>query len=111
MENYKKLYVEISANLDKDEYPDIFLMDMYSEKETIMDLLTSLENENYIKLLYKRKNAESYKRVEDGYSHKINGLYKTGKKPATSGAIIKYVVKTINRFLCSVGICVCVHCY
>ncbi len=58
MENYKKLYEEISANLDKDEYPDILLMDMYSEKETIMDLLTSLENENYIKSLYKRKKLK-----------------------------------------------------
>lgn len=53
--NYKKIMDEVASNLDRDNYYSILPVNIYSEKETIMDLLASLENENYIKAVYKSK--------------------------------------------------------
>lgn len=53
--NYKKLCEEININLLSKKYYDILFIDRYSEKDTVMDLLASLENENYIKKIYKQK--------------------------------------------------------
>lgn len=53
--NYKKILEEIEKHNEAQDYFDILPVDIYSEKETIMDLLASLENENYIKEIYKTK--------------------------------------------------------
>lgn len=53
--NYKKFMDEIASNLEHDSFCNILPVNIYSEKETIMDLLASLENVNYIKSVYKSK--------------------------------------------------------
>ena len=47
--NYKKYIDEMAANFDHGRFYSILPVDLYSEKDTIMDLLSSLETENYIK--------------------------------------------------------------
>lgn len=53
--NYKKFNDEIEKSFSDGNFYSILPVSVYSEKETIMDLLTSLENENYIKKIYKIK--------------------------------------------------------
>ena len=53
--NYKKFNDEIEKSFSDGDFYSILPVSVYSEKETIMDLLTSLENENYIKKIYKIK--------------------------------------------------------
>lgn len=56
--NYKKITDEISYKLKHENYYNILPVNIYTEKETIMDLLASLENEKYIKTIYKEKKTQ-----------------------------------------------------
>lgn len=56
--NYKKMCEEIHIQIAKGSFYDILPMDIYMPENVIMDLLMSLENENYIKDIYKRKKLK-----------------------------------------------------
>ena len=56
--NYKKYREEITENFNKGTFYKILPVDLYSEKDTIIDLLSSLETENYIKEAYKEKKKK-----------------------------------------------------
>lgn len=45
----------MSANVDHGKFFSILPVDLYSEKDTIMDLLSSLETENYIKAAFQER--------------------------------------------------------
>lgn len=62
--NYKKVMDEIESNFAAESYLGILPVDMYSEQDTVIDLLASLENENYIKEIYRKKKT----RVSSGLS-------------------------------------------
>lgn len=49
---------EIHIQIAKGSFYDILPMDIYMPENVIMDLLMSLENENYIKDIYKRKKLK-----------------------------------------------------
>lgn len=53
--NYKKYMDEMSANFEYGKTYNVLPVDLHSEGDTIMDLLSSLETENYIKAAYKAK--------------------------------------------------------
>lgn len=53
--NFKRIQEEIDKHIDSQNYFSILPVNIYSEKETVMDLLASLENENYIKEVYRKK--------------------------------------------------------
>lgn len=53
--NYKKIMDEIESNFSAESYLGILPIDVYSEADTIIDLLASLENEKYIKEIYTKK--------------------------------------------------------
>lgn len=55
--NYKRVMEEIDSNLAAESYLGILPVDLYSEHDTVIDLLASLENENYIKEIYKVKKT------------------------------------------------------
>lgn len=57
-QNYKKIVEEMEEEMSKDIFYDFLPIDIYMQKNVIMDLLMSLENENYIKEIYKKKKLK-----------------------------------------------------
>lgn len=70
MSNYKKMIEEVNNRLCNTEVPSPLLIDTMIEKDSIFDLLSSLEDESYIKDLYKRKKLL----VKDGLNTKTSTI-------------------------------------
>ena len=60
--SYIKLVEEINSRLMSTELPERLPIDLLIQKDAVLDLLASLENENYIKEIYKVKKHK----VKDG---------------------------------------------
>lgn len=56
--NYKKIEEEIDEQINKGIYYDVLPIDLYMQDSTVMDLLSSLENEKYIKDIYCKKKLK-----------------------------------------------------
>lgn len=56
--NYKKFIEEISERLASESIQEMLPIDMLTQKDSIQDLLASLENENYVKEIYKTKKLK-----------------------------------------------------
>ena len=54
--NYKLLIDEINSRLSSKQVPEIFEIDSLSYGQVMEDLLSSLENEDHIKDVYKKRN-------------------------------------------------------
>ncbi len=96
--NYKKLLDEIDANIEKDLYYDILPVDVYSEKDTIMDLLSSLENENYIKELYRKKKLRVTGDLKSDTSVKLMDCLRQGRSLLQSGQMANMLSKPLIDF-------------
>ena len=53
--NYKKFSDEMDAVFSRGKFNNILPVDIHSDRDTLIDILTSLETENYIKTAYKEK--------------------------------------------------------
>ena len=53
--NYKLLIEETEKRLSSQNKPELYNIDTFSRNESIQDLLSSLENDEYIKRIYRSK--------------------------------------------------------
>ena len=53
--NYKKYTDEMESVFSRGKFYNILPVDIHSDRDTLIDILTSLETENYIKTAYKEK--------------------------------------------------------
>ena len=56
--NYLKLTDEINERINSADVPELLNIDYLVDNKTVIDLLTSIENEDYIKDLYRRKKLK-----------------------------------------------------
>ena len=56
--NYQKLIAETSERVNDQAQPETLVIDNFVDNKTIIDLLASIENEEYIKALYKKKKLK-----------------------------------------------------
>ena len=70
MTSYLKINQEILDQLNNDIYRDVLPIDFMMHDDTIVDLLTSLENIDYIKEIYRQKKA----RVKDGLNTTVTNI-------------------------------------
>lgn len=96
--NYKKILDEIEKHIDVQDYFSILSVDMYSEKETIMDLLASLENENYIKEIYKAKKLCAYNGLNTGNAINLMDCIKQGRSLLESAKSSNMISKPLIDF-------------
>lgn len=96
--NYKKLVDEIKSNLEHDNYYSILPVNIYSEKETIMDLLASLENEKYIKEVYKSKKKQVSGELNTGTATKLVDSIRQGRSLLQSTQTANMLSKPLIDF-------------
>ena len=96
--NYKKFMDEIISNLDLDAYYNILPVNIYSEKETIMDLLASLENVNYIKSLYKSKKTQVTGELNTDTAEKLMDSIRQGRSLLQSAQVANMLSKPLIDF-------------
>lgn len=99
--NYKKIYEEIEEVKNKGFFYDILPIDIYKQEDSIMDLLMSLENENYIKDIYKKKKL----RVKNGLNTKESSILvdciRQGRSLLHAGSIAEMLSKPLIDFYAS----------
>lgn len=96
--NFKKFMDEIASNLDHDRYYSILPVNIYSEKETIMDLLASLENVNYIKSVYKSKKTQVSGELNTDTAEKLMDSIRQGRSLLQSAQVANMLSKPLIDF-------------
>lgn len=96
--NYKKIFEEIEANLESESFHSLLHIDIYAEKETIMDLLASLENENYIKSIYKAKKKKVSGELKTDTANKIKDSIRQGRSLLQSAQTANMLSKPLIDF-------------
>ena len=95
---YMKLVEEINSRLASTSLPERLPIDLLIQKDAVLDLLTSLENENYIKEIYKVKKHK----VRDGLNT-TEAIYlmdciKQGRSLFQAGACADMIAKPLIDF-------------
>ena len=96
--NYRKLEKEIRSNIDSEEFNTFFPIDMFSDSETIMDLLGSLENTTYIKNIYKIKKKTFNGSLKEDTTTKIMDSFRQGRKLLLSAKNANMLSKPLIDF-------------
>lgn len=96
--NYKKFMDEIASNLEHDNFCNILPVNIYSEKETIMDLLASLENVNYIKSVYKSKKTQVSGELSTDTAEKLMDSIRQGRSLLQSAQVANMLSKPLIDF-------------
>ena len=96
--NYKKYIDEMSANVDHGKFFSILPVDLYSEKDTIMDLLSSLETENYIKAAYKSKKQKATGELRTDTAIKLTDSIRQGRSLMQSAYAANMLSKPLINF-------------
>ena len=96
--NYQKIMDEIKSNLEHDNYYSILPVNIYSEKETIMDLLASLENEKYIKEVYKSKKTQVSGELNTGTATRLVDSIRQGRSLLQSTQTANMLSKPLIDF-------------
>lgn len=116
--NYGKLSDEINERINSMDVPELLNIDYVVDDRTVINLLTSIENEDYIKDLYKGKKLKVVSGLNTGEATILmecmkqgRSLLEAGQKPFGSRTRGRYSCKTINRFLCGNRLCICANCY
>ena len=96
--NYKKICDEIKQKQLESSYSDRLVIDVYSEKDTITDLLSSLENVNYIKSIYKKKKLMVSKGLNTDVASKIMDCMRQGRSLLKSSQTADMLSKPLIDF-------------
>lgn len=96
--NYKKYIDEMSTNVDHGKFFSILPVDLYSEKDTIMDLLSSLETENYIKAAYKSKKQKATGELRTDTAIKLTDSIRQGRSLMQSAYAANMLSKPLINF-------------
>ena len=96
--NYKKYIDEMSASFDRGKSYSILPVDLYSEKDTIMDLLSSLETENYIKTAYKSKKLMVTGELRTDTAIKLTDSIRQGRSLLQSAYAANMLSKPLINF-------------
>ena len=96
--NYKKYIDEMAANFDHGRFYSILPVDLYSEKDTIMDLLSSLETENYIKTAYKSKKLKVIGELRTDTAVKLTDSIRQGRSLLQSAYTANMLSKPLINF-------------
>lgn len=96
--NYKKYIDEMSANFEHGKFYNILPVDLYSEKDTIMDLLSSLETENYIKAVYKSKKLKMNGELRADTAIKLTDCIRQGRSLLQSAYAANMLSKPLINF-------------
>lgn len=96
--NFKKYIDEIGANISLGKYYSILPVDLYSEKDTMMDLLSSLENENYIKSIYKTKKLKVTGELKTDTATKLMDSLRQGRSLLQSAFVANMLSKPLINF-------------
>ena len=96
--NYKKYIDEMLANFDNGRFYSILPVDLYSEKDTIMDLLSSLETENYIKEAYKSKKLKVTGELRTDTAIRLTDSIRQGRSLLQSAYAANMLSKPLINF-------------
>lgn len=88
----------MSANVDHGKFFSILPVDLYSEKDTIMDLLSSLETENYIKAAYKSKKLKVTGELRTDTAIKLTDSIRQGRSLLQSAYAANMLSKPLINF-------------
>lgn len=96
--NYKKYIEEMSENYNSGKFYNILPVDLYSEKDTIIDLLSSLETENYIKTVYKSKKLKMSGELQTDTAIKLTDCIRQGRSLLQSAYAANMLSKPLINF-------------
>lgn len=96
--NFKKYVDEMSATFNQGRIYSILPVDLYSEKDTIMDLLASLETENYIKTAYKSKKLKVTGELRTDTAIKLTDSIRQGRSLLQSAYTANMLSKPLINF-------------
>lgn len=96
--SYMKLVNEVNSRLMSTRLPERLPIDLLIQKDAVLDLLASLENENYIKEVYKTKKHK----VKDGLNTTeaicLMDCIKQGRSLFHAGACADTIAKPLIEF-------------
>ena len=96
--NYKKYIDEITEKQNCGKTYSILPVDLYSENNTIMDLLSSLETENYIKSTYKAKKLKVTGELRTDTATKLTDAIRQGRSLLQSAQTANMLSKPLIDF-------------
>ena len=96
--NYKKYIDEMLENYNHGKFYTILPVDLYSEKDTIIDLLSSLETENYIKAVYKSKKLKMSGELQTNTAIKLTDCIRQGRSLLQSAYTANMLSKPLINF-------------
>lgn len=96
--NFKKYVDEITESIHHGKIYSILPVDLYSEKNTIMDLLSSLETENYIKAIYKAKKLKVTGELRTDTAIKLTDSIRQGRSLLQSAYAANMLSKPLIDF-------------
>ena len=83
--NYAKLVEEVNERINNQDVPETFNIDYSDDDKMVMDLLASIENENYIKNLYKRKKLKSVSGINTNSTTVLLNCMRQGRSLLRAG--------------------------
>lgn len=88
----------MSENYNSGKFYNILPVDLYSEKDTIIDLLSSLETENYIKTVYKSKKLKMSGDLQTDTAIKLTDCIRQGRSLLQSAYAANMLSKPLINF-------------
>ena len=96
--NYKKFIEEISERLSSDSLPERLPIDMLTQRDSIQDLLASLENENYVKEIYKIKKLKVSSGLNTSEAVVLMECIRQGRSLLQAGSNAEMLAKPLIDF-------------
>lgn len=96
--NYKKFVEEMVASFEVGKTYSVLPVDLNSERDTIIDLLSSLETENYIKAVYKAKKLKVKGELRTDTAIKLADSIRQGRSLLQSAYAANMLSKPLINF-------------
>ncbi len=89
---------EIEENLQQNRYHTVLPVDIYTEKQTVMDMLASFENENYIRRIYSTKKCKVTGELKLDTATKLKDCIQQGRSLLLSAQTANMLSKPLIDF-------------
>ena len=96
--NYMRLIDEVNARLKSSKLPERLPIDPLMQTDSIQDLLSSLENENYIKEIYKLKKVKVQNGLNTTEAINLMECIRQGRSLLLAGAHAEMLAKPLIDF-------------
>lgn len=96
--NYKRLFEEVELRMDSDVISEILPVEILMQGNSIQDLLTSLENEKYIKEVYRKKKLKVESDLNTSEAIILTDCIRQGRILLQAGAQADMLAKPLIDF-------------